>query len=152
MSLKSSKISLAAAALALFVAGCGGGDSTSSLTKAQFIKRADAICTKANNDQLVAVQKAAKSTPKSEQNQAGKEKIIVTAGLPPIAKEAEELAELGIPDGDEKEVEAIIAGIEFALKKGEENPVLVLEGAASPFIPVNKLAAAYGLESCAENP
>lgn len=144
----------ATVAVAALLAGCGNGgdESTSTLTKTQFIKQANAICAKANYDQLVAFKKATEKTPINPNSKAGQEKIVVVFGLPPISKAVEELAELGAPSGDEDRVGAIVSGIEDAVKEGEEDPSIVLDSAASPFIPANKLAAAYGLESCAENP
>lgn len=140
-------------------AGCGdGGDGTaadgggeaSSLTKKEFIERADAICDKADKAQEAGLQKVNKETPVAELSKAEQQELVVTLGLGPVKKEAEELAELGAPAGDEEQIEAFISQLEAALAKAERNPKLVSGGGSNPFKEVNELAAEYGFEGCSE--
>lgn len=71
-------------------------------------------------------------------------------GLPPIQATAEELGELGAPEGDEEQIAAIIEGMEETVEASEEEPMSVIEGTGSgsggPFDEVNKLAAKYGFK------
>ncbi len=155
---------IAAALLtALIVAGCGSSDdSTSSsdggstptittnsdLTKAEFIKQGDAVCEKTDKAQEAALKVYLQKHPKATSSEDGEGKMVLVAGLPPIQVEAEELAELGAPSGDEEKVQAIVEGIEEAAEKGKENPISLVKGTKNPFIAVDKLAAEYGFKVC----
>lgn len=132
-------------AISLIVGGCGGGgtggggDAEAAL-RARFIHRANAICERANRAQFAAMGKAGTSSDPSLL--VGAERAVL---LPPIQSEAEEIAELRAPPGDEREVTAIVRGIEGAVAKAEEDPVNDLE---QPFLAVDKQAAKYGLFHC----
>jgi hypothetical protein len=152
----SPRIALFAAllALALLAAGCGGGGGTATatapLSKAQFIKRGDAICEKTDKTQNSAIRKYTAKHPKGASTKAGQDELITSIGLPPIQQEAEELGALGAPRGDEGKVEAIVNGIEEAVGKAEEEPESTNKaGAANPFTGVDKLAGEYGFKACA---
>jgi hypothetical protein len=124
-------------AIALILAGCGGSDSTaSSLTKAQFIKQADAICAKTDKAVLAAISEAG----------VGERKVLI-AGLQPVQKEAEEISALGAPSGDEEAIAAIVAGIEAAVRKAENTSLPAAKGA---FAKVDALSAKYGFDDCAK--
>lgn len=143
------------AASILFASGCGGSDSTTaSLSKAQFVKQADAICEAADEAQAEALQRFGEETPQLSNKQinskATQETIIKAVGLPPIRAEIKELSELGVPEGDEDQIEAIISGLEQALKQAEANPVALTDEKGGPFTEVGKLAAKYGLKACAD--
>jgi hypothetical protein len=74
---------------------------------------------------------------------------VIKLGLPQIQVEAEELDELGAPEGDEEQIDAIVAGIEDGLKKAEEDPISTNKsGAANPFAAVDKLTTDYGFKVC----
>lgn len=123
--------------------GCGGGSG--SLSKAEFIKQADVICEKADEAQLDAIPKVDVSG--NPNSRANEERVVMEGALPPVRKEAEEIAELSAPAGDEQEIAAIVKGIEDAVVKVEEDPINNLEGA---FVAVNKRAARYGFKACSE--
>jgi hypothetical protein len=138
-------------AAALFMAGCGGGDDkASTLTKAEFLKQGDAICKKADKAQETEFAVYAKAHSKNLETKTGREKLILVAGLRPVLAEAEELAALGVPSGDEKEVEAIVTGIKEAVKKAEKNPQSVEALSKNPFEEVDELSREYGFKICAE--
>lgn len=131
--------------LAVVWSGCGGS-SDAALTKQEFIEQADAICAKADKEQTSALELLGKSltgNPSSAKNQ----ERIVKGGLVPVQQEAEEIAELSPPKGDEAEVAAIVEGIEEAVKKTEADPSHANE---ATFAPVGKLAAKYGFKACSE--
>jgi hypothetical protein len=139
----------------VLMAGCGGSDSDSgsALTKAEMIKQGDAICKKTNDVQGAAITKADKQEPIAERSEPDRLKLVVSAVLTPASKEAEELAELTPPAGDEEQLEAIVSGLETAVDESTEEPSPVLEGSAvTPFTQVNKLAAKYGFKVCSEAP
>jgi len=114
------------------------------LTKAQFVKQADAICRSVDQRQEAALGLAEKTSsgdggPKVEQ-------AILIAGLGPIQVAAEEIGDLGAPSGDEDQVAAIVQGLEGAVAKAEANP----QGMEGAFAEVDKLSASYGLKDCSE--
>jgi hypothetical protein len=136
----------ALAVVALTVWGCGGSD-TEELSKAEFIKQSDAICAKTDKTQKTGFKKYQEDNPEKQPTQAGQEKMLMAVGLPPIQAEAEELADLGAPSADADKIDAVITGIEEAVRKAEANPALLLKG-PDPFADVEKLAAAYGFKEC----
>jgi hypothetical protein len=146
---------LLALALALFgltVAGCGGGDD-SSLTKAEFIKQADAVCLaaeKEKQDGLEAFLEESGTGPGKPLTPKQQEEMATDAILPPLRTEADELNELDVPDGEEERVTPILEGFDETLKSLEADP----EAAATesdPFGKVAKLAGEYGFKTCILN-
>jgi hypothetical protein len=139
----------------LLAAGCGrSGDDTSTstqvLTKEAFIQRADEIC-----ERIDEVQRKRMTTYLAKQSKAAlsrtvSERAVVAAGLPPLWTEVAEMDALPAPEGDEEEIQAIIEGIEEAIRKGEADPgSLVNSKSAGPFDDVAKLAREYGFKACA---
>jgi len=145
----------ALAVLALIVAGCGssGGstETTSSLTKAEFVKKGNAICAKGNEEIEEGFEEFRKEqgfSKKKEPSKAQLEEAVETVVIPKIRKEIESIRALGPPD---EEAEAVVDAAEEALEKGEENPsLLTQEESKSPFAKVNKLSREYGLTKCGE--
>jgi len=137
----------------LVLAGCGssGSEGSSSsgteLSKAEFIKQGDAICAKTDKVQETELQEFQKKDPEGKLTPAVREEMVTDAGLPPIQDEIKELADLQGPSADSDEIEAIVDGIEEALKKAEADPSLLLKG-PDPFAAVGKKAAAYGFKEC----
>jgi hypothetical protein len=145
---QTSRLLFATVAVALLIAGCGGGsDTTSSLTKAEFIKQADAICEQTDETVLAGMKQAAKLGVGKQKLSPKQEKALVLLGLTSVRKEAEELAELGAPSGDEAQIAAIVKGIETAVTEAEREPINNL---GSSFTEVNKMAAKYGFKGCSE--
>ena len=147
-----------ALAIALGAAGCGSSDdssseSTTSLTKVEFVKEGNAICTKGNtkiNSEFEAFSKdrnlsETKAPSKAVQEEAAEEILI-----PLISSQVEELRALGTPEGDEGEVDEILTGAEEAIEEGEEDPISLIGGSSPKFKEVNKLAREYGLTVCGE--
>lgn len=151
---------VAVAALAMIVAACGGGsDSTetaSSISKAEFVKKGNAICAKGEKEVEDGVEKFAEKNNLSERNPASSKQVEELAEkilVPAVRKQLNELRALGIPSGDEEEVEAIFAAVEEALKETEEDPsVFGQEGGVGPFAKANKLSREYGLTVCGSEP
>jgi hypothetical protein len=138
---------LLAFGLAALLGGCGGSDDTTevTVTKATFISEADKICSqsdKAQEAKLNVLGEKVKQTGKP----LGDEELILQAGLPPLKKAVEELAELQTPE-DNGQAEAIVADMEAAIKKTEQDPKSLVD-AQNPFTPVTAKARAYGLKVC----
>jgi predicted lipid-binding transport protein (Tim44 family) len=144
-------------AIALIVAGCGSGDSTTdstaSLSKAEFVKQGNAICEAGNKEINAGFEEFSKEKEFSKKKQPtqadfeeGAEEIVV----PSVSKQIDELSELSAPEGEEEQFEALLENAEAQLEKGEEDASLLADENNELFASVNKEAKALGLTSCAE--
>ncbi len=153
---------VALAALALVAVGCGSSDdsttddgtseSTASLTKAEFIKQGNAICAEGNKELDSGFEEfseendiADNEEPSDELLEEAAETILV----PGVSEQLEELRELGTPEDDNGEADAILTGAEEALEEIEDDPSLAF-GSNTGFTQVNKESRAYGLTVCGE--
>jgi hypothetical protein len=148
----------AMAALAFAVAGCGGdddgGETTGggevTLTKVEFIKQGDQICEKAEARSEEEAEAFAEESdfdlenPQKEQLEEAVAEVLV----PALSEQAEELRELGVPEGDEEQVEEILTSLEDAAAGVEEDPGSVFEG--EPLKEATELAKDYGFKVCGE--
>jgi hypothetical protein len=147
-----------AMAIGLVAAGCGSSDDSSSdsaasLTKAEFIKEGNAICTKGNAEIESGYESFSKENDLSETkapSEAVQEEAAEEILIPAITTQLEELRALGTPEGDEGEVDEILTGAEEAVEEGEEDPATLIGSDAGGFTEVNKQARAYGLTVCGE--
>lgn len=154
---------LVAISVVVVGAGCGSDDSatgttssdtikTSTLTKAQFVKRADKIC----DQQSVKISIALgaylnKNVPRSGQNE---EAIVADAVreilTPNVRSQIKEIRALGGPAGDEEQVEAILTAMQESVDSLDGRQRFSLEEDLGPaFQQEGKLARDYGLASCA---
>jgi hypothetical protein len=132
-----------ALAVALIAAGCGSSEPD-PLTKAEFTKQGNSICKNSAEEREAKTSEAAKED-KGGSEEEEFETFVADAALPPIQDMTEELAGLGVPKGDEKEVEAMVVAFEVGVEKLEANP-RTLSGPA--FAKADKLAEDYGLTEC----
>jgi hypothetical protein len=138
-----------AVSLTALAAGCGSGGSAGagSLTKAQFIKRGNAICRQGEKEILAAYSAASGGPGSSSSLTRGKiERVITASVLPVLQGEADGLANLGAPQGDEGKIGAIVEKIEAAVAKGEKDPGSFL--GTRPMAEAGGLAEEYGLNEC----
>jgi hypothetical protein len=148
----------ALAALALIVAGCGGGsdstETTGSLSKAEFVKQGNALCAKGSKEIEEGFEKFGKEhgfSKKNEPSKAELEEAVETVLIPRIHKEIEGIRALGVPAEEGAEAEAVLDAAEEALEKGEEDPKAFLKKESEgPFAKANKLSREYGLTKCGE--
>jgi hypothetical protein len=149
---KSRSTLLFLALLASAAGGCGGGSdpvSEEPLTKAQFIKRAEAICSGTDKTQKAALRVFFQKHPNATASKAVEEEVVVVVGLPPVRAEIKELAALPAPKGDEEKIQAFIEAIEQAVEKGEADPSTMIRGEGKgPFAAAGKLARGYGFKAC----
>jgi hypothetical protein len=158
-----------ALAIAVLAAGCGGGggsdtsadttggaeeqsSSVPALTKAEFIAKGDAICTKTEEKTTEDVAAFVTENGLDEgeaPSQEQEEELVTTVVLPLIQEEAEELGELGSPKGEEGKVEEIVEGAEEVVAEGEGDPSSVI-GSDDPFADVNAKAQDFGFKVCGE--
>ncbi len=144
---------VAVAALALVAAGCGGGDgtevTTSDLSKAQFVKQADAVCKKGEEqiqEDFVAYAKKHKDLTKPTDSDYAE--LIDAVFVPNVNREVEELRDLGAPAGDEEQVEAMLVAREENVAAAEAEPKKLVSESSKVFAEASKLAKEYGLKTC----
>jgi len=141
----------AAAVVALIVAGCGGSDSgnASTISKAAFVKKADAICQKGTERMQRAFlsflneHKDLKRPSKSEY-----EKLVGSLLIPSVEREVKELRALGAPGEDEGTVNAIVNALEEGIETAENDPKAVTNNSDVIFGIASRLAGEYGLKAC----
>ena len=122
-----------------------------SASKQAFIKEADKVCEKADKRELAGLESFSKEHKKSGSAKAWEEQLAAAVGPPALQQEAEELGELEPPEGDEEQVEAIVAAIEAGVEDGEANPGnLILPAGENSFAEAEKLAREYGMKVCGE--
>jgi hypothetical protein len=143
---------IAALAALAFAGGCGGSDGggvtvqTGSLSRAEFIERADAIC-EAVRTKLIAeyyqyLKKGAK--PESPQELAGE--LLSILG-PNLEREIRQISTLGAPSDYAPEVDAFLEALQERLDRANENPAS-LNATSSPFKQAEEAAKRAGLDGC----
>jgi hypothetical protein len=140
------------------VAGCGGGsDSNTSITvtpgslsKAEFVKRANQICKAGlakSQAQAVAFVKEHKLLEGPHVSREEAASIIDSVLGPVYLREAQEIAALGPPKSDVSSVAEIVAAIEADIEADKANPLKVVQ--SGKIVPTAKQKAeAYGLALC----
>lgn len=130
--------------------GCGGGES--EISKAEFIKKANAICAKAEkqiNDgfgKFIAGFNGRE--PQGAALTAAQAKLVATVMVPAKRQEVEEFREIGAPAKDEDRVEAMADALENGTEEAISNPEEAVTGTVQSFVKLEKLADRYGLEGC----
>ena len=140
----------ALAALSI-AAGCGGGDSDSGggeISKAAFIKKADAICAKNNERMAKASVALIKRKNFANPTRAEYEAVVDKALVPGVKREVEELKALGAPNGDEDVVNSMITALEEGVETAERDPKAVSTSSDAIFGIASRLAGEYGLKVC----
>jgi len=148
--------------MAIAVAGCGGGSddgngiTASSLSKAEFIAKADAICAKGQKQvernfgafakkTKLNVQQVTKNPTKAQVNG-----LVHAVLIPAIEQEVTEIRALGAPAGDEDKIEAMLDATEEGIATAEDLPRTVLEETSVAFGVGSRLAKEYGLTVCGQ--
>jgi hypothetical protein len=141
-------------AIAAIATGCGGGGSstTASITKAEFVKKGNAICTAGNkrvqNEFNAYIGKSGLKKGE-EPSKAEDEELAGQILLPSVSQEVEEIKALGIPSEEGEGAEAVIESAEESIEKGEEDPAALVTSEKT-FAKTNELAHEYGLTVCGE--
>jgi hypothetical protein len=154
-------VAMAAMVAALLLAvGCGGsGDhevtvQTGSLSKAEFIKKADAICkavrTEFTSDYLkfLRVHKAKKF--ETQSTDAFLTEVVDSVIQPHFESEIQRIGALGAPEDYATEVESYLDALKGELEVGQEDPTKLTE-AQAPFGKAIATAEKVGLNGCAES-
>ena len=145
-----------ALALVVVATGCGGDDSSSgtaaSLSKAAFVREADAIC-RENREKVI---KAAAKIPLQKKPEAREEverKLISSLLIPGLEEVVDRIRDLGPPPGGEEQIERILALTEDAIEEAETEPETYVAGekyrnGSVHFGEANRLARSYGMKNC----
>jgi hypothetical protein len=121
------------------------------LTKREFIRLGDQICRRGGTKIVTELQKhkleygrGFGKQPTQKQNEEG----LVDLVLPVIQSEAEEIAALEPPAGDEQEVAAIVRALETGVAETEAKPSLAGSVKGNPLGEASKLSQEYGFKLC----
>jgi hypothetical protein len=140
-----------ATVMALLVVGCGGGsDTTSSMTRAEFIKQAEAVCVKTDKIQEQALKAFLSDHKEMPKSKKGREALIEGLGIPSVQVETEELAALTSATKGAREIDAFVTAMEEAVEKTKEEPLSMTKSSVNPFDKAERLATKYGFKECAE--
>jgi hypothetical protein len=133
----------------------GGGGATDRagavLTSAEFKQRGNAICKRGGalvKAGLAAFVKKHSIQSPASMTLAQQEEFIEDVVVPSVQRQAEEIARLAAPKGDEAEVAAVVAGLEGVAKSGDEAANSILARSAPPMAAVNGAARKYGVKEC----
>jgi hypothetical protein len=142
-------IVLVALGLALIGAGCGsdGSKSQTHLSKAEFVRKGNAICAAGNKE----INTQGKKLFGGSQKQPSKPQMKRFANdvlIPSVQKEIDQLRKLGPPAGDESKVKSILDAAQQGLDKGKQDPLSLTQNNAGPFKKANAMARQYGLKVC----
>lgn len=137
-------------------AGCGsGGDgntATASITKAEFVRKANAICARIHGQAQAEFLSYLKNHGEEPSTAAAvtalQAKLAEKYVISPKLQEAEELAALGVPSGGESQAKAIVAAFEEGVEKAEEQPAQTGRNSTKAFGAAERLAGEYGLKGC----
>jgi hypothetical protein len=144
-------------AASALLAGCGGSDddasgSEATLTKAQYVQKANAICdkgSKATADGYDAFYNRYPVSEGRELTKAQEVELVRVVIIPNVDDQARQLEKLPAPEGDEAEVAAFVDTLNGAVEALESEPLSFYEpGAGNPLLPAAEEAGAYGLTHC----
>lgn len=130
-------------AAALTLAGCGA----SGPSKAEYIKQADAVCTKAGED-LSKKQGEAIAKLGADAKPEDLTKLISDVLIPNAEGQLAELRKLEKPSDDADTIDGIYSDLEAGLKKVEADPEALTNDPNGPLASANKKARAYGMKVC----
>lgn len=143
-------VATAVALVVLLVVGCGGDSSDGpAISKEAFIKQADAICQRGNKRLEVALADFLKQQKSFKRFSKGDyEELIPTVFIPSFTREIKEIRALGIPNGDEEKIEAMLSALEEGLETAESDPKLASTNSEAVFGISSRIANEYGLKVC----
>jgi hypothetical protein len=148
---KTISILICVLAAGLIAAGCGSSDKSgekSSITKAEFVKKGNAICAQGNKEIEAQGQKIFGKDPSKRPSKAKLEEFSKTVLIPNVEDQVNKIRALGAPKGDEAKVKAILDAADQGIQTGKQDPLSLTNEQADPFAEANKLARGYGLTVC----
>jgi len=141
-----------ALAAALSACGADGGETvpTGTLTKPQFLRKAEAVCRRSmeelNKADLAAWRKYEPDHTTTDEAVLNK---ISLALIPAKEREVRRLRAVGLPKGDERYVYDMLQVWDEGLEEAREDPSLIREaGPGTGLYKSYEMASTYGLEGC----
>lgn len=141
---------------ATMAAGCGGSDAsgesgqtpitTSSLSKPAYLKKANEVC-RGGIYRIFNYRQPAKKRSEREIEEA----TIAKGLIPALRYISDGIQDLGAPQGDEAQVEAIVVAFGDAAVRIEESGVSSYPQAEKLLAHSSELAGNYGLQECVLN-
>ncbi len=133
-------------------AGCGGGDETTfpagvsrPIAKVAFLAEADRICHSTN----ARIEAAADGlTGPREPPPAEVRRVVIGVVVPALEAELRAIRALGVPAGDEREVDGIVAATERGIDEIRADPLAAADGPPPGLRRAARLAQAYGSQEC----
>ena len=152
------------AALAVSIGACGGGGDQAEtsgragspapeLTKAQFIKQADAACEQQNEELSAAFAEFAEShvIKGGELSKTQREEFSGKVFFPYVEKRIQILRQENPPEADVEQVEAIVAATKAGLARARRNLSQSLTPQThDPLAGAESMSRKFGLEICGE--
>jgi hypothetical protein len=137
------------------IGGCGGS-SDATLSKGQFVRQSNALCLTSNETAAGKIEKALKQPEFANAKSEGEGiRAEVSQLVPILITEAEAqhqgINDLGMPDGQEAEVEAILAAYTAWIDKAKSSPMKIVV-ANDIYNKARELAGKAGLEKCQQTP
>jgi hypothetical protein len=133
---------------AIAAAGCGGSDDndssgleTSDLSKSEWIAQADQICAESDKGIEEQAGQFFKGRPTPDTEAQFVQQVVV----PGIESSNTQIRELGAPEGDEDQVQAMLDAADQGLAKVKTDPSALQQGALEEG---SALSKQYGLKVC----
>ena len=117
-----------------------------AITRPEFLREADLIC----HSTEARIEAAADDivTAPGEPDPAEVERVARSIVIPALETEVRAIRALGAPEGDERQVDAILAATERGIRAIERDPRNLLDGAPRELRRAGQLARGYGSEQC----
>lgn len=139
--------------LALLIPGCGSDDeppaaeeTAAALTRPEFLARADEICLsietqiEASGDELFNAH--------GRPEPAEVREFAFDVAIPKLRGEADAIRALGVPAGDDEQVDAILAAAERGIEQIRGDPDVLVSSAPPALREAGRLARRYGSREC----
>lgn len=144
---------LATAAAVFLVLGCGGGDS--SLSKQEYDQKLELVCNKGLKEREEFIGKLDRKYEQRNPNANAKEKAEEQTenikNLMAVYKgTTEEIADIGLPEKNEKKAEELVQSREAAVAKVLADPAGALANTTTIFAKNIKIAEELEVASCAK--
>ena len=146
----------AASLIALSLVGCGADDEAvtepvepPTISKPEFLAEADRIC-RSGDSQIEAIGDDLYSdVERGERPSPGEVRRFATAVIVPrIESEITAIRALGAPEGDEREVDAILRATEDGVREIKRDPEGIVDGPPAGLRRAGDLASRYGSKEC----
>lgn len=147
-------------AIAAIATGCGGSSgenartsettgpntsvTTSSITTAEYIDRANGVCDEAWPRMLYSFERRYGGTLKGKPFAAASKNIF----LPSLQIQFDDIHYIGAPEGEQEQVEEMVDALQAAVYSGEKQTITLPAQMVKIFAKFNRLASQYGIDSC----